>query len=178
MRVFYGIIATTRYLVIIPVIGLTIAAALLFIVGGFRLLAILFSAIIDPSSTPEHVSVIAIVEFVHLFLIGTVLWITAIGLYQLFIHEVNLPKWLQINDIEELETDLIGMVVVVLAVNFLGVVFNRTVNFLEYGVAIAFPIAALALYINVRGKRSVIRDKILAKDSGQSPEKMSENMED
>ncbi|MDW7732337.1 MAG: hypothetical protein SCH66_07905 [Methanolobus sp.] len=70
------------------------------------------------------------------------------------------------------------MVVVVLAVNFLGVVFNRTVNLLEYGAAIALPIAALALYINVRGKRSEIHEKIMAKDSEQSPEKMSENKED
>jgi uncharacterized membrane protein YqhA len=36
----------------------------------------------------------------------------AIGLYQLFISEIPLPKWLQIDDIEELETDLIGMTVV------------------------------------------------------------------
>lgn len=159
MSALYTIVAATRYLVIIPVIGLIIAAALLFVVGGLKLLEGVYMAIVNPSSVPTDVSVIGIVEFVHLFLIGTVLWITAIGLYQLFIHQMPLPKWLQINDIEELETDLIGMVVVVLAVNFLGVVFNRTENILEYGAAIALPIAALALYINVRGKRSTIHEK-------------------
>lgn len=177
MRALYRIIATTRYLVIIPVIGLTTAAALLFIVGGFRLLSELYSVVINPSSIPEHVSVIDIVEFVHLFLIGTVLWITAVGLYQLFIHAIPVPKWLEINDIEELETDLIGMVVVVLAVNFLGVIFNRTDNLFEYGAAIALPIAALALYIGIRGKRNVLHEKMLSTESGQKLENMDENDE-
>ncbi|QLC49727.1 YqhA family protein [Methanolobus zinderi] len=167
MSALYAIVAATRYLVIIPVIGLIIAAALLFVVGGLKLLEGVYMAIVNPSSVPTDVSVIGIVEFVHLFLIGTVLWITAIGLYQLFIHQMPLPKWLQINDIEELETDLIGMVVVVLAVNFLGVVFNRTENILEYGAAIALPIAALALYINVRGKRSAIHEKIVTSESAE-----------
>jgi uncharacterized membrane protein YqhA len=170
MSALYTIVATTRYLVIIPVIGLIIAAALLFVVGGLRLLEGLYVAIVNPSSIPTDVSIIGIVEFVHLFLIGTVLWITAIGLYQLFIHQIPLPKWLQINDIEELETDLIGMVVVVLAVNFLAVVFNRTEKILEYGAAIALPIAALALYIGIRGKRNVLREKIIENQSGKTSE--------
>jgi len=170
MSALYNIVAATRYLVIIPVIGLIIAAALLFVVGGLKLLEGVYMAIVNPSSVPTDVSVIGIVEFVHLFLIGTVLWITAIGLYQLFIHQMPLPKWLQINDIEELETDLIGMVVVVLAVNFLGVVFNRTENILEYGAAIALPIAALALYIGIRGKRNVLREKMIENQSGKTSE--------
>ncbi len=170
MSALYAIVAATRYLVIIPVIGLIIAAALLFVVGGLKLLEGVYMAIVNPSSVPTDVSVIGIVEFVHLFLIGTVLWITAIGLYQLFIHQMPLPKWLQINDIEELETDLIGMVVVVLAVNFLGVVFNRTENILEYGAAIALPIAALALYIGIRGKRNVIREKMIQDQPGKTSE--------
>lgn len=154
MRALYNFVAATRYLVIIPVIGLASTSALLFITGGYRLLVALYRAITETSYAQEHFSVFQIVEFVHLFLIGTVLWITAIGLYQLFISEIPLPKWLKIDDIEELETDLIGMTVVVLAVNFLGVIFDSSVNKLEYGAAIALPIAALALYISVRGKRS------------------------
>jgi uncharacterized membrane protein YqhA len=154
VRALYNFVAATRYLVIIPVIGLASTSALLFIVGGYRLLVALYWALTETSYAQNHISIVQILEFVHLFLIGTVLWIMAIGLYQLFISEIPLPKWLQIDDIEELETDLISMTVVVLAVNFLGVIFDSSVNKLEYGVAIALPIAALALYISVREKRS------------------------
>jgi uncharacterized membrane protein YqhA len=94
---------------------------------------------------------IEIVEFVHLFLIGTVLYITAIGLYQLFIEEVDFHGWLKIDSTEELEINLIGVTVVVLAVNFLSIVFTRDPSILlEYGVGIALPIAALALFVGLR----------------------------
>jgi uncharacterized membrane protein YqhA len=170
MTTLFRIIAATRYLVIIPVIGLATTAALLFVAGGYRLLAEIYAAITSVSYAHEHFSVFSIVEFVHLFLIGTVLWITAIGLYQLFISEIPLPKWLKIDDIEELETDLIGMTVVVLAVNFLGVIFDSSVDILQYGAAIALPIAALALYINVRGKRSEGHRKKLSNETKQYSE--------
>jgi uncharacterized membrane protein YqhA len=64
-----------------------------------------------------------VVEFVHIFLVGTVLYITAIGLYQIFVHEIKFPNWLKIDSTEELETNLIGVIAVVLAVNFMGAVF-------------------------------------------------------
>ena len=46
---------------------------------------------------------IEIIEYVHTFLIGTVLYITAVGFYQLFIQEVKFPGWLRIDSTEELE---------------------------------------------------------------------------
>ena len=45
--------------------------------------------------------------------VGTVLFMTAIGLYQLFIHKIQFHSWLQIDNVEELETNLIGVLVVV-----------------------------------------------------------------
>ena len=95
------------------------------------------------------------VEFVHQFLIGTVLFITALGFYQLFIQAVDVPLWLKIDSSEELETLLIGLSVVVLAVNFLTVVFSaQEVDLLEHGAGIALPIAALALFIGLRARIS------------------------
>ena len=60
-----------------------------------------------------------VVKYVHTFLIGTVLYITAVGLYQLFVKEIDFPAWLKVESTEELETNLIGVTVVVLAVNFM-----------------------------------------------------------
>jgi uncharacterized membrane protein YqhA len=92
-----------------------------------------------------------VVEYVHTFLIGTVLYITAVGFYQLFIQEINFPSWLKIESTEELETNLIGVTVVVLAVNFMGRIFvGSTDNLLQYGAGIALPIAALGLFVGLR----------------------------
>lgn len=88
----------------------------------------------------------------HTFLIGTVLYITAVGLFQLFIKEIDFPDWLKIDSTEELETNLIGVTVVVLAVNFMGAMFSGggTENLLNYGLAIAFPIAGLGVFVALR----------------------------
>ncbi len=84
-------------------------------------------------------------------MIGTVLYITAVGLYQLFIDEVEFHSWLKIDSTEELEMNLIGVTVVVLAVNFLTVVYTKDATvLLEYGAGIALPIAALTLFVGLR----------------------------
>jgi uncharacterized membrane protein YqhA len=104
---------------------------------------------------------VQVVEFVHQFLIGTVLYITALGLYQLFIQELQFPTWLKIDSTEELETNLIGVTVVVLAVNFLSIVFSGAeINLLNYGAGIALPIAALALFIGLRARSTQIARQI------------------
>ena len=152
-RFFVG----TRYLIIIPIIGLGLAAAAFFFFGGINLLRLIVETIgdalglVEVHHDEEIPIVIEVVEYVHTFLIGTVLYITSIGFYQLFIGEIEFPGWLKIHSTDELETSLIGVTVVVLAVNFLGVVFTgENVDLVAQGTGIALPIGALALFIAAR----------------------------
>ena len=148
--------AVTRYLIIIPIIGLGLAAAVMFVFGGIGLIQFLVETIRAALGLVEahgdaNTFVVEVVEHVHLFLIGTVLYITAIGFYQLFIDEIEFHGWLKIETTEDLETSLIGVTVVVLAVNFLSVVFGGgSGDLLEQGAGIALPIAALGLFIGLR----------------------------
>jgi uncharacterized membrane protein YqhA len=148
--------AVTRYLIIIPIIGLGIAAAIFFVFGGIGLIELLIESVkavlglVEPHGDTNNF-VVEVVEHVHLFLIGTVLYITAIGFYQLFISEIEFPGWLKIENTEDLETSLIGVTVVVLAVNFLSVVFGgANPDLLIQGAGIALPIAALGIFIGLR----------------------------
>jgi uncharacterized membrane protein YqhA len=147
------VVRATRYLVLIPILGLAIAAASLFVFGGLGLVRFIIESITH-AQAGGHVSILPIyglLEFVHQFLIGTVLYLTALGLYQLFIHELPLPLWMKTESSEDLETNLIGVTVVVLAIEFLGVVFSEdSKNLLEYGAGIALPIAALALFLGLK----------------------------
>jgi uncharacterized membrane protein YqhA len=148
----------TRYLILIPILGLTIAAACFFVFGGIGLIRLLIDLIFNTSdianeavNAGQGVIIFEVVEYVHTFLVGTVLYITAVGLFQLFIRELDFVGWLKIESTEELETNLIGVTVVVLAVNFMGAVFaGKTENLLQYGAGIALPIAALGLFIGLR----------------------------
>jgi uncharacterized membrane protein YqhA len=146
----------TRYLILIPILGLGIAAAFFFVFGGISLIQLLFELVIhsfthEGAEVSQGVIIFEVVEYVHTFLVGTVLYITAMGLFQLFIREVDFPKWLKIDSTEELETNLIGVTVVVLAVNFMGAMFaGDTTDLLPYGAGIALPIAALGVFVGLR----------------------------
>lgn len=145
-------ITGTRFFVLIPVIGLAIAAVILFIKGGIELIYFLPELISGMEETATHGNIIVeIVEIVHLFLVGTVLFITSLGLYELFIEPLPLSPWLKTHNIEELELNLVGLTIVVLAVNFLSVIFEEQENNLAlYGIGYALPIVALAYFMKVR----------------------------
>jgi len=153
------VLSATRYLIVLPILGLLFAAALFFVLGGIGLVRQLLEVLAGYFASMTHtggevdkgVVIFEVVEFVHLFLVGTVLYITAVGLYQLFIREIQFPNWLKIDSTEELETNLIGVTVVVLAVNFMGAVFvGEREALLQYGAGIALPIAALGLFVGLR----------------------------
>jgi uncharacterized membrane protein YqhA len=163
----------TRYLILVPIVGLALAASFFFVFGGLGLLAALVEVVTSALSGASEAHVaslpveVEIVEYVHRFLIGTVLYITAVGLYQLFIHRIQFPSWLRIDSTEELETNLIGVTVVVLAVNFMGVVFTHdAAELLGYGAGIALPIAALALFVGLRAWSTNLNKRTAAELEG------------
>jgi uncharacterized membrane protein YqhA len=79
---------------------------------------------------------------------------------------------LKIHNTEELEKSLIGLTVVVLAVNFLVVVLTgEDIDLLAHGAAIALPIAALGIFIGLRAwatRQESEGKKELARDSASS----------
>jgi uncharacterized membrane protein YqhA len=147
-------IAGMRFFMLIPIIGLTVAAFVLFIEGGNELVHLLVIMFVEATKTgTESDVVVVIVEVIHLFLVGTVLFLTSLGLYQLFIHVLPLPGWLKMNNIDELELNLVGIVVVVLAVDYLSVIFEeQEINMAVYGVGYGLPIVALAYFMKIRSE--------------------------
>jgi uncharacterized membrane protein YqhA len=145
-------IAGIRFFVLIPVVGLAIAACVLFVKGGIDIIHFMGELITGMSGKSLEGNVIVeIVETVHLFLVGTVLFLTSFGLYQLFIQPLPLPEWVKVNSIEELELNLVGLTVVVLGVNFLSIIFEpQEADLAVYGVGYALPIVALAYFMKVR----------------------------
>ena len=166
-------------MIVVPILGLAVAASVFFVFGGYGLLKLLVEVILTIFGiTSEHVAemdrglfIYEVVEYVHTFLVGTVLYITAVGLYQLFIQEIKFPGWLKIDSTEELETNLIGVTVVVLAVNFMGAVFvGGTENLLQYGAGIALPIAALGLFVGLRAWSVKLNKEAAASEENQRSE--------
>lgn len=163
----------------VPILGLLVAASVFFVLGGIGLLRQLIEIIVAALDSLAHAGgemdrgavIFEVVEFVHIFLVGTVLYITAVGLYQLFVQELKFPRWLKIDSTEELETNLIGVTVVVLAVNFMGAVLvGDTEHLLQYGAGIALPIAALGLYVGMRAWSIKLGKETAAEEEGWDTE--------
>ena len=173
----------TRYLVVLPIIGLAVAAACFFVFDGIGLIRLLIEILLTALGVAHHPIamdraeiIFEVVEYVHLFLVGTVLYITAIGLYQLFVQEIKFHNWLRIDSTEELETSLIGVTVVVLAVNFMGSVYvGGTDNLLQYGAGIALPIAALGLFISLRAWSVKLNKEAAVIPENDDPDENSES---
>ena len=142
------ILASSRYLVVIAVIGAFLASLVVLVYGGLAVFTIGFDAFSHGTFNVEgakHLSVEAI-EVIDLLLLGTVLYIIALGLYELFIDEsLPTPSWLVITSLDDLKARLTGVIIVLLAVTFLAAVVNWDGNsgILYLGIAVGLVLLAL-----------------------------------
>ena len=145
---------SSRWLFFLAVIGTALIAIFLFILGFLVTVSTIFSTLTDLSL---EISVIkellaVFIEIIDLFLVATVFYIIALGLYELFIAKAPLPGWLEICDLDDLKDKLLGLVIIALAVLILGetLTWNGSGDILSFGLAIAAGIAAISAYIWVR----------------------------
>lgn len=152
-----------RYLVFIAVVGLLLAgiAALLF--GGVMTVSIILENFQRAEFNADAARLLStdLIELIDLYLLGTVLLITSIGLYQLFINQhIVLPEWLSVTNLEQLKFNLLAVIVVMLAILFLSAAASAPpehTGFLAYGAAIALVLAAIAgvVWVFARANRSM-----------------------
>ena len=146
-------LAACRYLLIIPVIGCVVLTAGVVLMGVGRIIKAGYKLISDGSLSPKAAKTmsLAVIEIIDLFLIGTVAYITAIGLYKLFIsqEEIKLPMRLKIDSLKNLEDKIFGVLVAAMAVAFTGQAAGaeEPEALLNYGGGIALVIAALAFFM-------------------------------
>ncbi|MEZ4507376.1 MAG: YqhA family protein [Thermomicrobiales bacterium] len=139
-------------MIILAVIGSLLAAFTLIIYGFLRVLAVIWDLISsrDLTDAREEKLSIEFIELIDVFLIGVILLIVALGLYQLFIDEkTTLPSWLKIHTLDELKHRIIGVICVVLGVNFLSNVaeWSGGKDIVYLGVAVGIVLAALVILL-------------------------------
>jgi uncharacterized membrane protein YqhA len=143
------ILSGSRYLVAIAVLGSFLTSVAVLAYGGVRSLAIVFDVFTHGTFTDDgakHLSIESI-ELIDLFFLGTVLYIIALSLYELFINEhLPMPSWLVVTNLDDLKAKLLGVITVLLAVTFLAnvVTWNGNVSILALGVAVGVVLFALA----------------------------------
>jgi len=142
---------------LIAVLGSFAASVTLLICGALEtVITIGHTATVPISSENSKKLILSCIEVVDLFLLATVFYITALGLYELFIDDrIKVPYWLEIPSIDDLKTKLTSVIVVVLSVLFLFEVvrWNGGTNILPLGSGIALVIAALTYFLSSQVKK-------------------------
>jgi uncharacterized membrane protein YqhA len=128
-----------------------------FVFGGITTVTTTLGIFQHGEFNAEGARVVSVefIELMDLFLLGTVLLITSIGLYELFADpgiRAVIPEWLSVSNLEQLKFNLLAVIVVMLGILFLGAVAGEQpegVGILQYGVAIAAVLAGLAVVVHV-----------------------------
>jgi uncharacterized membrane protein YqhA len=141
------ILGLTRYAVIVPAIASIIGALLLMAQGSIEMVTVVIQSV----TTHEYIkdTVVGVLTAVDAILLGTVLLVIGYGLYELFVDpELTVPDWLQVHDLDDLKSKLIGVVVAIIAVVFVGVFVdaNRADEVLSYGIGAGALVAGLAVF--------------------------------
>ena len=147
------IAAFTRFVVAVPVLGLFVSAVTMVVLAAIGVGESVQHAVEGELSKSE--AVFEFIELADAFLLATVLYIMALGLYELFIDDsLPLPEWLAFHTLDDLKEKLLGVVIVVLGVQFLGQVMGASAaeDVMYRGVGIAAVIAALAFFLGKKGK--------------------------
>ena len=141
------ILAATRYAVVVPAIASILGALLLMVQGSIEMIRVIIDAAIN--GTKLKLTIVDVLTAVDAILLGTVLLVIGYGLYELFIDEdLSVPVWLQVHDLDDLKSKLIGVVVALIAVIFVGVFVdvNRSEDVITFGVGAGALVTGLAIF--------------------------------
>lgn len=154
-KILYG----TRFITFLAVISSLVAAIVLFVKGTINVVESIryFIDHLRSGSVDDHHLVAEFVSTIDIFLFSTVLFIFALGLYELFINKIDLvdrkkedrPKWLVVKSIDDLKASLGKVILMILIVSFfehsLRMTYNSVLELLYLGIGILLISAALYL---------------------------------
>jgi uncharacterized membrane protein YqhA len=141
------LMSVTRYAVFVPALASIIGALLLMAQGSYEMVMAFIDTVSEGSSLKQ--TIVDVLTAVDAILLGTVLLVIGYGLYELFIDaELDVPMWLRVDDLDDLKSKLIGVVVAIIAVVFVGVFVdsNRKSDVLSYGVGAGALVVGLAIF--------------------------------
>ena len=158
------VVSSVRYLVLLGVLGLLVAGVATFVYGGISTVHVIWEAFTDTDfdAVGARELSIELIEMIDLFLLGAVLFVIAVGLYQLFIDPaVDVPHWLVFKDLEQLKATVLVVVIVMLSILFLGEAASlagESDDLLDFGLGVGAFFAGLAVVTWVF-QRIIIEDE-------------------
>jgi uncharacterized membrane protein YqhA len=152
------LLSKSRYLVGLAVLGAFAGMVTLLFqgIGEVYHLVLLVLGVQETADVGEKLT-FSFIEVLDTFLLATVCYIMALGLYELFVDDrLELPSWLTIRNLDDLKNKLTSVIIVLMSVIFLGhvVSWDGERDLLRIGAPIALVIAALTWFLRQNGKNS------------------------
>ncbi len=169
-EVFETALFSCRFLVLISVLGILAASIVMFfkgcieVVQGVRAFWTGFMGF-QPTPLDDKNVILSFIPAVDNYLFATILLIISMGLYELFISEIDpksrrdktRPNWLQVNDLDDLTSRIGEVVIMILIVNFFKLSFSmnytNTLDLLTLGGGVLLISGSLVVAHHVSGGR-------------------------
>ncbi|MBP1694005.1 MAG: hypothetical protein H6Q37_1888 [Chloroflexi bacterium] len=153
------LLESTHYLIFVAVLGSLLAAILILVMASIAEVQVIIGILTNIWAADKEVKAfsLALINIVDYLLLATGFYIIALGFYELFIDDkLNLPAWLIFHDFDDLKSKLVGIIIVVLGVNFLSnaVSWHGEIDIIGYGAAVGLVIAALTYYLSIKPKKN------------------------
>ncbi len=151
------ILELSRFLMVLPIIG-SLVVTLSVVISGLGLVLVQEWELLrtgEYSARTAKQLTLTVIEAIDMFLVGAISYLIAVGLYRLFISQEGdqALKRFKIESLADLENKVIGVVVVAMAVGFLGKASEAVdaLAVLQGGAGVAVVIAALCLFLRFSG---------------------------
>lgn len=112
------LLGKARLLVIVAVVGVFLQSLATYAWAVARTGKFMLD-LVRTSAWQQDDTIVELLEVLDLYLIGTVLLITAIGLHELFVGPLEVPEWLIIKDFSSLKSKIVDVLVLVIGIKFL-----------------------------------------------------------
>ena len=142
------LVGYSRFMAIVPSVGLFISSMALTISTLISTVMVTFEAACGRLEMQDML--VDYIEFADFFLLAVVLYIMSVGLYSLFVDDgIDMPSWLRIRSLDDLKEKLVGVIVVVMGVYFLGLLIHGTepIDLLLTGIGIGAVVLMLAYFV-------------------------------
>jgi len=138
--------------VVVPIITLFISAIFFGFYGAYLAIEAGIKFFIYPEYRDVTVLAPKFFSDIDVFLLAMVLYIFALGLYELFIGKLNVPPWLSIETVDELKAKLASVIILFVAIAYVKVLveWQNPVDTLLFGAATGILIAVLIQYYKAK----------------------------
>jgi uncharacterized membrane protein YqhA len=147
---FSQALGRSRYAVILAVLAVMLVALSLFLIGTFQAGVTTWHAWRDlaQGSFQSATTTVEFLEIVTVMLKAVVFYLVGVGLYSLFIRPLNITMSLGVQTLNDLETKVVSVVIVILSVTFLEhfILWKDPTSTLQFGAALALVVAALVFF--------------------------------